>query len=133
MSEMEDIRNSYGGYEQGNVKERLDQISMFLTYIESKDLRKILVGKEKSVGNIQLQHMEGHIGMDRLIMTLLYNGQMRTAIKNITSMISEFKMTMSIDGEFIKDVTKQELRYKSESHVYNEPVEKPKKKGLFGR
>ncbi len=130
MSDIESIRNAY---DQGNVKERLDQISMFLTYIESKDLRKILVGKEKSIGNIQLQHMEGHIGMDRTIMTLLTHGQMRTAIKNITSMISEFKMTMSVEGEFINAVTKQELRYRQESHVYNEPSDKPKKKGIFRR
>jgi len=117
--------------DQPKVQERLDQISMFLHFIETNSPRNMLVGKEKSIGHIKEEHMEGHIEMDYAIMTLLEAGQLKTALKMIISFISEFKMTMSIDGEFINNVTKQELRYSQYQHVYEHPA-KRKKHSIFG-
>ena len=109
------------------ITERLDQISMFLQFIQTNRPQDMIVGKEKSVGHIKEEHMGGHIRMDQAILTLLNAGQIRTAIKMIYSHLSEFKMTMSIDGEFINNVTKQELRYTHTQHLY--PHEPPQKKG----
>lgn len=121
-------------YDKPKIQERLDQISMFLHFIEPSAPINMLVGKEKSVGHIKEEHMEGHIEMDYAIMTFLEVGQLRTGMKMSFSFISEFKMTMSIGGEFMNNVTKQELRYAQTQHVYQHPEERPKRGGIiFGR
>ena len=135
MDEMEQLRKSL---DSPNVVERLDQISMFLepTYVlgqESYDNpRKPLVSKEMSVGNIQESHMCGHLKGVRSALELLDEGQLGLARFIMKTMQSEFKMTMSIDGEFIKSVTKQELRYTHTQHLYAHETEEKNKKRLFG-
>lgn len=120
------------GYEQyyGDMPkktERLDQISMFLQYIEENDPRNQLVGKEKSIARIEGGHMPGHIRMDKAIMMMFDKGQIKTGFKLLYSQNSEFRMSMSIDGNFIDNVTKQELRYYQHQYLHQEQEKKQKK------
>ena len=130
MNELDDMQKWQG--DRPKIQERLDQISMFLHFIETNSSpRNMLVGKEKSIGHIKEEHMDGHIEMDNMIMIFLDAGQMKTAIKKIYSVISEFKMTMSIDGEFINNVTKQELRYTQYQHLIQHD-DREKKRSFWG-
>lgn len=120
------------------IVERLDQISMFLepTYVIGQETydnpRKQLVSKELSVGNIKEEHMSGHMNSVRTALELLDEGQISEARFVMKYIQSEFKMTMSIGGEFMNNVTKQELRYTQNQHVYEHPAER-EKKGFFRR
>ena len=116
-----------------NTTERLDQISMFLHFIETHRPIKMIVGKEKSIGYIKEEHMYGHIKMDKLIMLFLAKGQIRKAYELIYSCNSEFRMTMSIEGKFVENVTKQELRYTHTQHMITEQQQPSVKKGFFRR
>ena len=44
---------------------------------------------------------------------------------------AEFRTLMSVDGEFMNNVTKQELTYKQYQHLI--PHKTEEKRGLFGR
>ena len=63
--------------EPPNIQDRLDQISLFLQYIEHLDPYKNVVDKVKSIGYIELSHMPGHIQMDGAIMTFFKRGQVQ--------------------------------------------------------
>ena len=112
---------------------------MFLepTYVKGQENfdnpRKPLVSKELSCGHIQEHHMGGHLKSVRTALEFLDEGQVGLARYIMKSMQSEFKMTMSIDGEFINNVTKQELRYTQTQHVYDHGEDQKPKRGLFGR
>jgi len=135
MNELDNMRNQLVDQSDGlNIMERLDQISMFLepTYVKGQEdydnPRKPLVSKEFSVGNILENHMSGHLKGVRAALELLDSGQIGLARYIMKTMQSEFKMTMSIGGEFMKNITKQELRYTHTQHLHQHPAEVTKKK-----
>jgi len=132
MSDFDDISQQVSSMgDAPSATERLDQISMFLQFIESNRPMNMLVSKEKSIGYIAEEHMGGHIKMDKAIMILLAKGQIRKAYELIISVNSEFRMTMSIGGKFIENITKQELRYTHTQHLIQEQKQEQKKKGFF--
>lgn len=116
--------------DRARLQERMDQISMFLEFDEKDELINMILSKETSVGIIKEEHMDGHINMDNMIMTFIFSGQLKTAKKKIFGVLGEFRKTMSIDGDFIRAVAKQEMRYSQHLYTHQEP---PVKKGLFGR
>jgi len=134
MNDFDDInRQMQNMSDTPHTTERLDQISMFLQFIEKNRPINMLVSKEKSIGYIQESHMAGHIEMDRTIMTNLVYGQVRKAYEHIYSVNSEFRTTMSIDGRFIENITKQELRYTHTQHLIQEQKQQQQKKGFLKR
>jgi len=126
--------------QQEGTAERLDQISMFLwpTWVPGQEdydtPRMPLVSKELSVGRIKEEHMKGNISHTRTSLDMLEEGQIGLARFIMKFMHSEFKMTMSIDGEFMDGITHQELRYTQHQHLHQpEQQNQPQKKGLFRR
>jgi len=133
-TDLEDLTNDMQGLNDApSGTERLDQISMFLQFIQTNRPINQIVGKEKSIGYIQEEHMAGHIKMDRLIMMFLAKGQIRKAYELIYSVMSEFRMTMSIEGKFVGNITKQELRYTHTQHLINDQPQPQEKKGFWRR
>ena len=136
----DEISRMMGGQQEGTA-ERLDQISMFLwpTWVPGQEdydnPRMPLVSKELSVGRIKEEHMKGNISHTRTALDMLEEGQIGLARFIMKFMHSEFKMTMSIDGEFMDGITHQELRYTQHQHVHGleQPQQQSSKKGLFRR
>lgn len=119
---------SQGGKQK--IQERLDQISMFLEFVKKDELLDMIVSKEISIGIIKEEHMDGHINMRNMIMNFIFAGQLKTAKKLIYGMLGEFRTTMSIEGDFIRNVSKQEMRYTQYQHLYQHPTQ-PERRGLF--
>lgn len=139
MTEISDIERQLGNAEPGsNIVERLDQISMFLepTYIKGQEdydnPRKLLVSKELSVGNIKPEDRGGHMRSVRAAQEFLDNGQIGLARFIMKTLQSEFKISMSIEGKFMENITKQELRYTHAQHLYTHQ-EQQKRRGVLRR
>ena len=129
---MDEITRMMQSGEMPDTAERLDQITMFLEFIRKKRPHETILGKEKSVGIIEPEHLEAHIRFDKAILTLLNAGQIRTAFNMIYSQVSEFKMTMSIKGKFLEDITKTELRYSQHVYEHRAPTE-TRRRGVLRR
>lgn len=118
-----------------SILDKLDNISLFLepTRIEGQfdydNMRRPLVGKELSVGHIKEEHMEGHLESVLTALEMLDEGQIGLGLFIMKMMQSEFKMTMSIDGEFMRNVTKTEMSHTYTQHVYSHDDKEPVKKG----
>ena len=137
---MDDEVNRMMGQQQEGTAERLDQISMFLwpTWVPGQEdydtPRMPLVSKELSVGRIKEEHMAGNISHTRAALYMLDRGHVGLARYIMKFMHSEFKMTMSIDGEFMDGITHQELRYTQHQHLHQDQQQQiPQKKGFFRR
>jgi hypothetical protein len=134
MNDLEDMQKQMQAMgDAPTTPERLDHISMFLQDIESSRPIKNIVDKVKSIGYIDENHMAGHIQMDKAIMKLLKHGQVNLGYELIYGVKSEFRMTMSIKGAFIENVTKQELKYTHTQHLYPHEPDRQPKKGFFRR
>jgi len=117
--------------------ERLDHISMFLepTKVTGQEVydneRKLLRAKELSCGNIKEAHMTANIKGIMTSNIILGFGQVNLYRIMTTTIHAGFKMSMSIDGEFIKRITGQEFKYTYTQHMHEhqDNVKNPKTKG----
>lgn len=117
-----------------NQPEKLDHISLFLQHVDPDELEEIILDKTRSIGIIKEEHMPGYNRVDQAILTLASHGQLRSALKLARLTEAELRRTMSIEGHFIDNISKQELRYTTTQHLYpHEDNQQPKRKGFFGR
>lgn len=120
------------------IKQNIDQYSRFLkpTIPEGQlgyyNPVMPLVGKELSIGNIFREDMLGHLPMITCIQKLLSYGQIGLHRRYMIGFQAELKLTMSFDGLFMEQIAGNKFEYTQEQHVYEHPMEMPKKKGIFG-
>lgn len=118
-----------------NQPEKLDHISLFLQHVDPEDLEEIILDKTRSIGIIREEHMPGYNRVHQVILTLAAHGQLRSALKLARLTEAELRLTMSIDGHFIDNISKQELRYTTTQHLYphDGPQMPAKKKHFWNR
>ena len=131
----EDIPEDFADQDIYSVLDKLDNVSLFLepTRIEGQydydNQRRPLVGKELSVAVITRDDIEGNMESVYTALEMLDEGQMSLGFFIMKVMQSEFKMSMSIDGEFMKNITKTEMSHTYTQHVYSHDGKPPAKKG----
>jgi len=89
------------------------------------------MAKELSVGNFQREDVSSFIRGADCARIFLIRGQSMRAHLIMNSMITEAKVSMSIDGEFAHLLFKDTLEYTQTQNVH-EYTHQPAKKGFFG-
>ena len=89
------------------------------------------MAKEFSVGNFQREDVPSFVKGSDCARIFLIRGQSTRAHLIMNSMITEAKVSMSIDAEFAHLLFKDTLDYTQTQNVH-EYVHQPAKKGLFG-
>lgn len=118
---------------KGIDRERLDQYSRFLTPTlpEGDDpwYNKIrqLIGKELSIANLEREDMISFIKAVDAAQVFLLAGQSVTGRKIMTGIISELKLTGSIDGKIIDNIFSNKMEYEQTQHVHEHLEPAPKK------
>lgn len=100
-------------------------------YKEYYNPRSPLLGKELSLGVVEKTDMMANLEMVWTILEFWKEGQIELALDFTTAYQNDWKSTMSINAEFLRSLTTQEMKYTQtqELHEYQHP---PPKKGLFG-
>jgi len=118
-------------------KQSMDQYSRFLEPTAPKgqtewfEQRKMLVGKECSVANIEREDMIGYLDLEEAILEFLEEGQIATAKFMLIKFQAELKLTMSFEGRFMDQITTNKFDYTQKQDV-TEHVMPMKKKGFLG-
>lgn len=121
-----------------NLTDRLHNIEMLLKatqpqgYEDYYNPRLPLLGKELSIGAIDKTDMMANDVMSWTIIEFFYHAQFDFAFDLMTWYQNDWKASMSIGGELLRNITSPEYRYtqSQEVHQYEHPVEK---RGLFGK
>jgi len=116
-----------------NQPEKLDNISLFLQHVDPDDLMNIILDKTRSIGIIREEHNLAYYMADQCILKHLGHGQIYSAVNMAKLIEAEFRRSMSNEGHFIDNVSKQELRYTTTQHLYPHEQEQAKKKGFWRR
>lgn len=121
-----------------DLTDRLHNIEMLLKatqprgYEDYYNPRLPLVGKELSIGAIDKTDMMANDVMSWTILEFFYHAQFDLAFDLMTWYQNDWKASMSIGGELLRNITSPEYRYTQtqELHEYQHPMEKKK---FFGR
>jgi len=120
-----------------NLAERLHNIEMLLKatqpkgYTEYYNPRLPLVGKELSIGAIDKTDMLANDIMCWTILEFFYHAQFDMAFDLMTWYQNDWKASMSIGGELLRNLTSPEYRY-SQTQTLHEYQHQPERKGIFG-
>ena len=98
---------------------------------EYYNLIRQTIGKELSVANLQREDLPSYVKGVGCGQTFLIKGQEMRARFIMNLMISELKLSMSIDAEFAHLLFKDTLEYTQTQNVH-EYVHQPSKKGFLG-
>ena len=121
-----------------DLSERFNSIEMLLKatqptgYQDYYNPRSPLLGKELSIGVIDKTDMMANDVMCWAILEFFYAAQFDVAFDFMTWYQNDWKASMSVDGELLRNLTSQEMRYTQTQtlHEYQHP---PEKRGLFSR
>ena len=120
-----------------NLAERLHTIEMLLQatqprgYQDYYNPRLPLVGKELSIGSIDKTDMLANDVMCWTILEFFYHAQFDMAFDLMTWYQNDWKASMSIGGELLRNLTSPEYRY-SQTQELHEYQHRPEKKRIFG-
>jgi len=98
---------------------------------EYYNLIRQTIGKELSVANLQREDISSYIKCVGCAQTFLIKGQNMRARFLMNMMVSELKLSMSIDAEFSHLLFKDTLEYTQTQNVH-EYMHQPVKKGFLG-
>jgi len=121
-----------------DLTDRLHNIEMLLKatqprgYEDYYNPRLPLVGKELSIGAIDKTDMMANDVMSWTILEFFYHAQFDLAFDLMTWYQNDWKASMSIGGELLRNITSPEYRY-SQTQELHEYQHAPEKKKLFGR
>ena len=118
------------------LEDKFNSIEMLLKATEPEGYREYynprspLLGKELSLGVIEKSDMTSNLENVCCILEFWKEGQIELALDWTTIYQNDWKSTMSIDGELLKSLTTQEMKYSQtqELHEYQHP---PPKRGFF--
>ena len=121
-----------------NLTERLHNIEMLLKatqpqgYLDYYNPRLPLLGKELSIGAIDKTDLLANDIMCWTILEFFFHVQFDAAFDLMTWYQNDWKASMSIGGELLRNLTSPEYRYTQtqELHEYQHPAEK---RGLLRR
>jgi hypothetical protein len=120
-----------------NLAQRTHTIEMLLKatqpkgYTDYYNPRLPLVGKELSIGAIDKTDMMANDVMSWTILELFYHAQFDLAFDFMTWYQNDWKASMSIGGELLRNLTSPEYRYTQTQNVH-EYQHRPEKRGLLG-
>jgi hypothetical protein len=89
------------------------------------------IGKELSVANLQREDIPSYVLGTECAQTFLIKGLDMRARRIMNTIVSELKLSMSIDAEFAHLLFKDTLEYTQTQNVH-EYVHQPVKKGFLG-
>ena len=123
---------------QGEIDpKRLTNVERFLeaTLPKGKDewYDKIrpLMGKELSTGILEKTDVGSYLLTVQCARMFLLHGQEITGRGIMTDMISELKLSASIDGTMLENIFREKIQYEQTQHVH-EHSEPPQKRGFLG-
>lgn len=120
-----------------NLAERLHTIEMLLQatqprgYQDYYNPRLPLIGKELSIGSIDKTDMLANDTMCWTILEFFYHAQFDVAFDLMTWYQNDWKSSMSIGGELLRNLTSPEYRY-TQTQELHEYQHKPERKKIFG-
>jgi hypothetical protein len=118
---------------QGIRKERLDQYSRFLgpTLPKGDDewYNKIrqLMGKELSLAKLDKEDILSYLNSIQTAQVFLLHGQEVMGRRIMVDIVSELKLTGSIEGTIIENIFSNRIEYEQTQHVHEHLEPQPKK------
>jgi len=120
-----------------NLAERLHTIEMLLKatqpqgYLDYYNPRLPLLGKELSIGAIDKTDMLANDIMCWTILEFFFHAQFDAAFDLMTWYQNDWKASMSIGGELLRNLTSPEYRY-TQTQELHEYQHLPEKRGILG-